>query len=202
MAAPRALPTSTTWLSGKAPALRPKLALFSSPSSELVVRSGAPHSHQATDIIIISMSRRAERLAARLAQVYPIDLESPTSTLPSRRWRLQGKAAMRSNSNGSASGKRASRWKQSTHCKPEASSWLTESSAGAFAPGFTVKISLGEQQNSAEICVEPDNNAECGSCVDAEKANGEEEEEEEDENKDYWNSILNLVNSSSPPPVF
>ncbi|XP_072971187.1 transcription factor MYB16-like [Typha angustifolia] len=79
---------------------------------------------------------------------------------------------------------------------PESSSARTGSSATGFEAGFTgMLLDNSEDQNSSD-----------GS-GDSSKAQGEScvEEGEGEENNNYWNSILNLVNSSSPsnsPPVF
>ncbi|PKU74766.1 transcription factor MYB106-like [Dendrobium catenatum] len=121
---------------------------------------------------------------------YTIDLESPTSTL--------------SFSDNNMMAPTISNFSMDTAApfvSTEASSWLSESSGGDFAAGFTGMLSdEANEQNSADRCDDSDN-AECGSCVDVEESEGEE-----DENKNYWSSILNLVNSSSPPnsppPVF
>ncbi|EHA8592273.1 putative Transcription factor MYB106 [Cocos nucifera] len=81
----------------------------------------------------------------------------------------------------------------------ESSSWLPETSGGEFDAGFTGMLLDGsDDRNSSDGCGDSNYNAEGGSCV-------EEDGEEGDENKDYWNRILNLVNSASPsrsPPMF
>lgn len=126
----------------------------------------------------------------------PIDLESPTSTLAFSEMGIAGETNAEQ-SQWKCFRKTCFLMETGYTVRTEASSsWLTESSAGGFASGFTATL-LGEQQISAEVCGDEPDNAECGSCVDVEEARGEE-----DENKDYWNSILNLVDSSSPPPVF
>ncbi|XP_010939829.1 transcription factor MYB106 isoform X2 [Elaeis guineensis] len=81
----------------------------------------------------------------------------------------------------------------------ESSSWLPESSGGEFDAGFTgMLLDSSDDRNSSDGCGDSNYNAEGGSCV-------EEDWEEGDENKNYWNRILNLVNSASPsssPPMF
>ncbi|KAK8931333.1 Transcription factor MYB28 [Platanthera zijinensis] len=75
----------------------------------------------------------------------------------------------------------------------KASSWLTGPIGGGFGHGFSGMIMGGaNQRNSTEDYDDSDNAG--GSCVDVEDGDGGGEE-----NKNYWSSILNLVNSSSPP---
>lgn len=80
----------------------------------------------------------------------------------------------------------------------ESSTWLPESSGGEFGAGLTgMLLDNSDERNSSDGCGDSDN-VEVGSCV-------EEEGEDGEENKNYWSSILNLVNSASPsrsPPVF
>nr|AFX97765.1 R2R3-MYB transcription factor [Dendrobium hybrid cultivar] len=145
-----------------------------------------------------------------LGRGYTIDLESPTSTLSF------SDNMMAPTISGMGIAEDSTREDQQWKClrksgfsmltaapfvSTEASSWLSESSGGDFAAGFTGMLSdKANEQNSADGCNDSDN-AECGSCVDVEESEGEE-----DENKNYWSSILYLVNSSSPPnsppPVF
>nr|WDA53452.1 transcription factor myb106 [Erycina pusilla] len=71
----------------------------------------------------------------------------------------------------------------------ESSSWLIEPSGGDFA----MILEKVNEHSTKEVCEDSDN-AQGESCLDVEECEGEE-----DENKNYWSSILNLVNSSSPP---
>ncbi|KAG1342542.1 transcription factor MYB106 [Cocos nucifera] len=81
---------------------------------------------------------------------------------------------------------------------PESSSIGTGSSGGEFGARFTgMLLDSSDDRNSSDGRGDSDN-FEGGSCV-------EEEGKEGEENKNYWNSILKLVNSTSPsssPPVF
>ncbi|PKA47088.1 hypothetical protein AXF42_Ash011762 [Apostasia shenzhenica] len=71
------------------------------------------------------------------------------------------------------------------------SSWLGDSSIEGLGPGFTrMLMAGGNDRSSTERCGESDT-AEGGSCADAEADGGHGEE-----NKNYWSSILNLINSS------
>ncbi|XP_008783569.2 transcription factor MYB106-like [Phoenix dactylifera] len=87
---------------------------------------------------------------------------------------------------------------ESSSWLPESSSIGTGSSGGEFGAGFTgMLLDSSDDRNSSDGRGDSDN-LEGGSCV-------EEEGKEGEENKNYWNSILKLVNSTSPsrsPPVF
>lgn len=140
---------------------------------------------------------------------YNIDLESPTSTLsfsdnilPSR---IPGMGATNDGN------REEEDWKSlkkpgflmdtaEAFANAEATSWLTGSCSGGFAAGFTgMLMGNTNKTNSIEGCDDSDNAG--GSCVDV-----EEGDDEGEENKNYWSSIFNLVNSSSPsnspPAVF
>ncbi|XP_008802568.1 transcription factor MYB106-like [Phoenix dactylifera] len=80
----------------------------------------------------------------------------------------------------------------------DSSSWLPESSGGEFDAGFPGMLENSDDRNSSDGCGDSNYNAEGGSCA-------EEDGEEGDEDENYWNRILNLVNSASPsssPPMF
>ncbi|XP_020582296.1 myb-related protein 330-like [Phalaenopsis equestris] len=127
-------------------------------------------------------------------KAYTIDLESPSSTLS-----FSDMGIAESNHREEPPWRCPKKSEFSTDTvtpfiSAEASSWLSESSGGDFPAGFTgMLLDKAGQQNSTEEC-ENSNNGEVRSCVDVEEGEGED-----DENKNYWNSILNLVNSSSPP---
>nr|QDL88440.1 myb-related protein 308-like isoform X1 [Cymbidium ensifolium] len=134
-----------------------------------------------------------------------IDLESPTSTLSFSENMLPSRIPGMGTANDSTN------WKclkkpgfsldtAEAFVNAEATSWLTGSCSGGFAAGFTgMLMGNTNKQNSTEGC--DDSDIAGGSCVDV-----EEGEDEAEENKNYWNSIFNLVNSSSPsnspPAVF
>ncbi|KAI0494615.1 hypothetical protein KFK09_024756 [Dendrobium nobile] len=147
--------------------------------------------------------------ANSLVGSHNIDLESPTSTLSFSENilppRIQGMGT------ADDSNRKEEDWKclrrpgfsldtANAFANVEATSWLTGSCSEGFAAGFTgMLIGNTNKQNATEGCDDSDNAG--GSCVDVEEGEGEGEE-----NKNYWNSILNLVNSSSPsnspPAVF
>ncbi|KAK8941653.1 Myb-related protein Myb4 [Platanthera guangdongensis] len=134
-----------------------------------------------------------------------VDLESPTSTLSFSENNMmpQIMSTMATEEDGSREEADWKGYKKSglsfsldtaaIFSSAEASSWLTGPIGGGFGHGFSGMImGRADQGNSTEDYADSDNA--CGSCVDVEDGDGGGEE-----NKNYWSSILNLVNSSSPP---
>ncbi|KAJ0978156.1 hypothetical protein J5N97_013630 [Dioscorea zingiberensis] len=124
--------------------------------------------------------------SSSLAQPIGIDLESPTSTLSfsTDQYKMLATTSMSQEVDWKCFGKPLMRM-AAGFSMPE-STWLPADAASSLIgsdKGFCGML----LDNSSE-------NAEAGSCL-----------EEEQENNNYWDSILDLVNSSSPsdsPPVF
>ncbi|KAJ0975375.1 hypothetical protein J5N97_017340 [Dioscorea zingiberensis] len=124
--------------------------------------------------------------SSSLAQPIGIDLESPTSTLSfsTGQYKMLATTSMSQEVDWKCFGKPLMRM-AAGFSMPE-STWLPADAASSLIgsdKGFCGML----LDNSSE-------NAEAGSCL-----------EEEQENNNYWDSILDLVNSSSPsdsPPVF
>ncbi|KAJ0975368.1 hypothetical protein J5N97_017333 [Dioscorea zingiberensis] len=125
--------------------------------------------------------------SSSLAQPIGIDLESPTSTLSfsTGQYKMLATTSMSQEVDWKCFGKPLMRM-AAGFSMPE-STWLPADAASSLIgsdKGFCGML----LDNSSE-------NAEAGSCL----------EEEQENNNNYWDSILDLVNSSSPsdsPPVF